>query len=389
MSIRKSFLPFSRPTIGPEEINEVVDTLKSGWITTGPKTERFENDFASYIGSQHSIALASATAGLHLALLAMDICPGDEVITSSMTFAATVNQIVLRGATPVLVDIDYNNMLIDVKKIEAKITPKTKLILPVHFAGAPVDMDPIIKLAHQHGLKVLEDAAHAVGTRYKSKHVGCLGTAGVFSFHPIKNMTTGEGGIFATNDNQLAEKVRLLKFHGLSKEAWKRYQKESVSQYDVMIPGYKYNMMDIQAALGIQQLAKLDTFIRQRTQLAAWYDELLAEVTEIERPARPVYDHLHTWHLYIIKLRLERLKIDRDTFMQELKKRNIGTGLHFKAIHLHDYYQKTLGYPRGSLPVTEKASESIVSLPLFPLMTQDDIRDVVLAIKDIISLNKN
>jgi len=385
---RKEYLPFSRPSIGQEEIDEIVDTLRSGWITSGPKTRRFEDEFRAYVGCKHAIALSSATGGLHLGLMAMGIGPGDEVVTSPMTFAATINQIVLTGATPVLVDIDDQTMMMRVDRIEEKITKKTRLILPVHFAGAPADMDPILNLAQKYDLKVLEDAAHGLGTRYKGRHVGAIGDGGVFSFHPIKNMTTAEGGMFVTNDEELANKVRLLRFHGLSADAWERYHRGGIVHSDVAIPGYKYNLTDLQASLGIHQLAKLDNFNRRRAQLASTYDRLLTSVRAIDRPGRPSYEHHHGWHLYVIRLRLERLRIDRDQFINALKKRNIGTGFHFKAIHLHRYYAGKLGYDRGSLPIAESTSDRILSLPLFPDMTEKDVKDVVSAIKDIVRLNE-
>ena len=381
---RSGFLPFSRPSIGQEEIEEVADTLKSGWITTGTKTQRFEHAFGDYVRSKHAIALSSATAGLHLGLIALDIGPGDEVITSPMTFVATVNQIVLTGARAVLIDIDPHTLMIDTNQIEERITDRTKAILPVHFAGAPADMDPIVDLAKKHGLKVLEDGAHGLGTRYKGRHVGVIGDAGVFSFHPIKNITTGEGGMFVTDDDDLANTIRLLKFHGLSSEAWQRYHRDGVPQVELIMPGYKYNMTDLQASLGIHQLAKLDRFNVRRTELADLYTRLLSPLEVLDLPGLPSYDHQHGWHLYTVRLRTGHLGIDRDTFIKELKRRNIGTGLHFRAVHLYDYYAKTLGYPRGSLPVAADASERILSLPLFPGMGDDDVHDVAGAIRDIL-----
>ncbi|MBW2121189.1 MAG: DegT/DnrJ/EryC1/StrS family aminotransferase, partial [Deltaproteobacteria bacterium] len=287
----RGFLPFSRPSIGPEEIEEVIDTLKSGWITTGLKARRFEEAFRAYVGCKHAVALASATGGLHIGLMAMGIGPGDEVITSPMTFAATVNQIVLLGALPVLVDVEPETLMMDTRRLEERITDRTALILPVHFAGAPADMDAVLEVAEKHNVKVLEDAAHGLGTRYKGRHIGAIGDGGVFSFHPIKNITTAEGGMFVTDDDDLAEKVRILKFHGLGGEAWQRYRRSGVSHYDVLMPGYKYNMTDLQASLGIHQLAKLDTFNQRRRDLAALYDRLLASVEVVDLPGRPSYDH--------------------------------------------------------------------------------------------------
>lgn len=381
---RASFLPFSSPSIGEEEIREVVETLRSGWITTGPKTERFEEAFKEAVGCRNAIALSSATAGLHIALKALGIRDGDEVITSPMTFASTVNQIVLAGANPVFTDIEFHHLMMDVSQVEEKITPRTRLVIPVHFAGAPVDMDPLLEIAGKHNLAVLEDAAHGAGTLYRGRPVGNLGLGGIYSFHPIKNMTTGEGGMFVTDDDELAETIRLLKFHGLSREAWKRYGRTGRANYDVLMPGFKYNMTDIQAALGIHQLAKLPDFCRKRAWLAEQYDQAFAGVEEVVRPGRPSYPHFHAWHLYVIKLQLEALSIDRDTFMEELKKRNIGTGLHFKAVHLHPYYQEKMGFRRGTLPSAEKASDRILSLPLFPGMEEEDLEDCVAALKDVI-----
>ncbi|UFS68568.1 DegT/DnrJ/EryC1/StrS aminotransferase family protein [Geomonas sp. RF6] len=386
--MRETFLPFSIPTIGDEEINEVVDSLRSGWITTGPKVKRFEEAFKSYTGAPFAVPLASATAGLHLALLALKLAPGDEVITTPMTFAATVTMILQSGGTPVLADIQPGTLNIDPEKIRARITPRTKAIIPVHFAGQPCDMDAIFAIAAEHGIAVIEDAAHAIGTEYKGKRIGSLNSVSVFSFHPIKNITTGEGGMVATANEQMAEEISLMKFHGMNREAWKRYEASGTPNYDIVLPGFKYNMMDLQAALGLHQLDKLDGFIGKRQELAQIYQDAFAEVPEIATPSLVPYPHRHAWHLYTPLVRIEELSIDRDRFMVELKARNIGTGLHFKAIHHHSYYQETLRIPAGELPVADYASERILSLPLFPLMTPDDARDVVAAVKDVIAANR-
>ncbi len=383
--MRKEFLPFSIPTIEEEEIREVVDSLQSGWITTGPKVKRFEEEFKAYVGAPYAVPLSSATAGLHLALLAMGVGPGDEVITTPMTFAATVNVILHAGATPVLADIEPGTLNIDVQAVRRKVTERTKVIVPVHFAGLPCDMDPLFALADEFGIKVMEDAAHAVGTEYKGTRIGSFDTVSVFSFHPIKNITTGEGGMVCTRDEKLAEEVSLLKFHGMSREAWKRYSSQGTPNYDIVLPGFKFNMMDIQASLGIHQLRKLDRFIEKRTEIAEYYNAAFAEVDEIVTPAAAPYVYRHAWHLYTPLVRIERLTIDRDAFMAELKKENIGTGLHFKAVHHHPYYRENLPVPVGELPHADYASDRILSLPLFPKMTMEDAQDVVEAVKNVIA----
>ena len=386
--MRSEFLPFSIPTIEDDEINEVVDSLKSGWITTGPKVKRFEEAFKSYVGAPYAVPLSSATAGLHLALLALDLGPSDEVITTPMTFAATVSMIVRAGAKPVLADIDPDTLNIDTEMIREKITERTKAIVPVHFAGQPCDMDTIFALAKEFDLRVIEDAAHAVGTEYKGKRIGSLDSVSVFSFHPIKNITTGEGGMVCTRDEAFAEEISLMKFHGMSREAWKRYESSGTPNYDIMLPGFKYNMMDIQAALGIHQLRKLDAFIAKRSEIARFYNASFAEVEEVRTPGLVPWDHRHAWHLYTPLIRIEKLAIDRDRFMEELKKANIGTGLHFKAVHHHPYFRRTLNIAPGDLANADYASDRILSLPLFPRMTMDDARDVVEAVKNVIARNR-
>lgn len=386
--MRQEFLPFSTPTIEDDEINEVVDSLKSGWITTGPKVKRFEDAFKAYVGAPYAVPLSSATAGLHLALLALKLHEGDEVITTPMTFASTVSMIILCGATPVLVDIEPGTLNIDAGKIREKITAKTKAVVPVHFAGQSCDMDAIFALAREFNLTVIEDAAHAAGTEYKGKRIGSFDSTSIFSFHPNKNITTGEGGMLCTTDETLAEEVSLLKFHGMSREAWKRFSATGNPNYEILLPGFKYNMMDIQAALGIHQLPKLDGFIAKRTEIAAFYNAAFVDVPELARPTRAPYEQRHAWHLYTPLIRIEQLTIDRDQFMAELKKLNIGTGLHYKAIHHHPYYRDTLQIPAGAFPNADYASDRILSLPLFPKMTMDDARDVVEAVKDVIAKNK-
>jgi len=382
--MRTTFLPFSTPTIDEAEINEVVDSLKSGWITTGPKVKRFEDAFKSYVGARFAVPLSSATAGLHLTLLALGIKEGDEIITTPMTFASTVSMIVLCGGKPVLADIEPDTLNIDISKVRDKITPHTKAIIPVHFAGQACDMDPLFSLATEFGLRIIEDAAHAAGAEYKGKRIGSLKSISIFSFHPNKNITTGEGGMVCTADETLAEEISLLKFHGMNREAWKRFAASGTPNYDIVMPGFKYNMMDIQAAIGIHQLPKLDGFINKRRDIAEFYNQELGDLDELALPSYASYKQRHAWHLYTPLIRIEQLTIDRDRFMAELKKHNIGSGLHYKAIHHHTWYRKNMPTADNELPIASYASERIFSLPLFPKMTMDDARDVVEAVKSVI-----
>lgn len=383
--MRETFLPFSTPTIEDAEINEVVDSLKSGWITTGPKVKRFEDDFKAYVGAQFAVPLSSATAGLHLTLLALGIKEGDEIITTPMTFASTVSMIVLCGGTPVLADIEPGTLNIDVARVREKITPRTRAVIPVHFAGQACDMDPLFLLAQEYGITIIEDAAHAAGTEYKGKRVGSLDSISIFSFHPNKNITTGEGGMVCISDENIAEEISLLKFHGMSREAWKRFSATGTPNYDIILPGFKYNMMDIQAAIGIHQLPKLDGFIDKRRDIAEFYNQEFADVPELALPQYAPYQQRHAWHLYTPLVRIEKLAIDRDRFMVELKKHNIGTGLHYKAIHHHAWYKEHFPVADELLPNASYASERILSLPLFPKMTMDDARYVVQAVRNVIA----
>lgn len=381
--MEEPFLPFSRPGITREAIDEVVACLESGWITTGPRTRRFEEALQAYLGAPRVLALSSATAGLHLALLGLDLKPGDEVITTPMTFAATLNTIVLAGGRPVLVDIEDNSYNIDVGQIESAISPRTRAIVPVHFAGCPVDLDPLYALAGKHDLRVIEDAAHAIGAGYKGRRIGSFGDVQVFSFHPNKNMTTGEGGAVSTRDDELASKIALLRFHGMDREAWDRFGKKGSQHYEIVVPGFKYNMMDIQAALGLHQLPLLDGFIARRTELASRYLELLRDWAQWTLPSSPAFEHRHAWHLFAPLLNPEQAGVDRDAFMAEMKTRNIGTGLHYRAAHLYPYYREQYGYRAGQFPNAEAVSERIVSLPLFPAMTDADQDRVIDAMRNL------
>ena len=381
--MRDAFLPFSRPSVGDEEIKEIIDSIHSGWITTGPKVEKFAALFRDYVGAKFAAPVSSATAGLHLALIAHGVGPGDEVITTPMTFAATVNIIDLVGATPVLADIDRGTLQIRVAEIEKKVTAKTKAIIPVHFAGQPVDLDPLLDLAGKKNLVLIEDAAHAVGTEYKGKKIGAFPTTSVFSFHPNKNMTTGEGGVVVSTDEKINDAVGLLRFHGMDKNAWKRFDKAGSPRYDIVAPGYKYNMMDIQAAIGLHQLPKLDGFIRERTRRAMAYQAAFKGLKGLLLPVAVPYPHRHAWHLYTPLIDIDALKIDRDAFMAELKKRNIGTGLHYQAVHEFSYYAKRYGWKPESYPEAHFVSERILSLPLFPSMTDKDQADTIEAVRDV------
>lgn len=374
------FLPFSKPSISQAAIDDVVACLKSGWITTGPRVAQFTDALKEYFNAPHALPLTSATAGLHIALLAMNLEPGDEVITTPLTFAATLNTIVLAGGKPVLVDIDPHTLNMDVNRIESAITKRTRVIMPVHFAGLAVDMDPIYELAARHGLRVLEDAAHAIGTEYKGKRIGSFGDTQVFSFHPNKNMTTGEGGCIVTRDQALADQIALLRFHGIDRQAWNRFTKNGSQDYEIVLPGYKYNMMDLQAAIGIHQLNELGGFIKRRNELAERYQEALSDWPQWTLPQAPAYDQMHAWHLYTPRINEEVAGMDRNQFMQAMKDLNIGTGLHYRAVHLYPYYRQAFGFNPGDFPHAEDAGDRIVSLPLFPSMTDaehDRVLDVM------------
>lgn len=376
MKKRKEFMPFSKPVIRQQEIQEVVDSLESGWITTGPKVQKFEQMFYDWSGGQEAIAVNSATAGLHLALACLDLKEDDEVISTPLTWPSTVNNIEICKGKTVFADIDRDTFQIDPVEIEKKITSKTRAVIPVHFAGAPCDLDAIREICQRHNLILIEDAAHAVGTRYKDQLIGEKSQFAVFSFHPIKNITTGEGGMILCDDSSYAARMRRLRFHGISRDAWKRYSKGGVPQYEVEEPGYKYNMLDIQAAIGIHQFKSLDEFNLKRGQLARSYHELLAGIPEIMPLKEVSWPHLHAWHLYIVRLDIDSLTIDRDGFIAELQQENIGTGLHFPAVHLQKYYREKYGFKRGDYPNAEWNSDRLFSLPLYPALTEDDLKDV-------------
>jgi len=381
--VRKEFLPPFSPMIGREEIDEVVDTLQSDWITTGPKTHRFEELFREYVGSRHAIALNSCTAGLHLSLAAAGIEAGDEVITTPFTFAATANVIMHQGARPVLVDIDRATYNIDAESIEQRISDRTKAIMPVHYAGQPCDMDRILRLKDKYDLVIIEDAAHALGATYKGKKIGTIGDFTSFSFYATKNLTTVEGGMVTTDSDEFAEKIRVMGLHGISRDAWKRYSSEGSWYYEIMYPGYKYNMTDVQASIGIHQLEKFDAMQERRGAIARMYNEAFEAMPELVTPE--VKDYAHpAWHLYALQLNTDILRIGRAEFIEALKAENIGTSVHFIPIHLHPYYRERFGFRKGDFPNAEYVYEHEVSIPLYPKMSDEDVEDVVTAIKKIV-----
>lgn len=380
--MRETFLPYSPPLIGEDEIDEVVDTLKSNWITTGPKTRKFERQFANYTESSAALALNSCTAGLHSALVTLGIGPGDEVITTPLTFAASVNVIEHTGACPVLVDVEADTLNINPRLVSKAVTPKTKAILPVHFAGHPVDLAVITAVAEQHQLAIVEDAAHALGAKYQGTPIGGTGNPTAFSFYATKNLTTGEGGML-TGDADFLNAARTISLHGMSREAWKRYQQGGTWRYDIVAPGFKYNMTDIQASLGIWQLKKFACYQQRRQEIATTYNQAFAKYGEIELPA--VRDGIqHAWHLYPIRLRLDQLSIDRDQFIVELTNRKIGSSVHFIPIHFHSYYRNKYQFQADDFPIANDSFSRILSIPLNQAMTDVDVNDVINAVTDVV-----
>jgi dTDP-4-amino-4,6-dideoxygalactose transaminase len=384
---RETTLPFSKPEIGDEEIDEVVRVLRSGWITTGPLTAQFEKEFAAAHGARHALSFASCTGALHVVPLALGLKEGDEVIVPGLTWPATSNMVIACGARPVFADIDPSTWNLDPAAVERALTPRTRMVIPVHFAGQPADLDALRDVLRQAGredVTILEDAAHAAGASYQGRPIGACtanGTAAAcFSFHPIKNMTTGEGGMVTTDDDDLAARIKLWKFHGVQRDAWKAYSaaEKAPATYDVVLPGFKYNLTDIQSALGVHQLRKLPRFNARRAEIAALYQRELSGIEGLDLPGAAPYEHVHPWHLFTV------LAPDRAAFMDGLRALGIGTGLHFEAVHLHTYYRERFGYREGMLPVAEKVCSRIVSLPLFPAMTDGDAADVVQAVREVL-----
>ena len=380
-------LPFHKPDIGEEEIQSVVETLGSGWLTTGYKSRSFEEHFVRYLGCQHAVAVNSGTAALHLALDAVCIDEGDEVIVPTMTFTATAEVVLYFRARPVLVDCEAGTLNIDPLDIERKITPRTKAIIPVHIAGQSCNMDRIVEIARRHNLKVIEDAAHALPTHYKGKMIGTIGDITCFSFYVTKPIATGEGGMAVTDNPEWAERMRIMSLHGISKDAWKRYTNEGSWFYEVHYPGFKYNLTDIAAAIGIEQLKKCDRFWAARKRIAVVYNEGFAAFPEVKPPAQAPYSD-HAWHLYIIQLETEKLKIDRGQFITALKERGIGTSVHFIPLHLHPFYRDTFGYKPEDFPVASRVFERIISLPIYPSMSDQSVQRVIAAVTDVVEKNR-
>ena len=376
-------LPFHKSWLEEEEHREVEDTLNSGWLTTGPKAQKFEEAFKDYIGCKHAVALNSCTAGLNLALTVQNFAEGDEVITTPMTFPATTNVILLQRLKPVFADIEPGTLTIDPRKIEAKITPRTRAIIPVHFAGHPCDMTPIQELGDRHKLVIIEDAAHALESGYKGKKIGNLGNATAFSFYANKNITTGEGGMLVTNDDALAETIRIMRLQGISRDAWKRYGKSGFSHWEHTLAGHKCNMSDLNASIGMHQIKKVERFMTLRKKYVSMYDRAFADVAELETLAvRDYATHAH--HLYVISLHLERLTIDRDGFLDAIQSTGIGVALHYVALHLQPYYVKNFNTKPQDFPIASNYSERVITLPLYPKMSSEDVERVIETVKDLI-----
>lgn len=388
MKTRDDFLVFGSPLIESAEMDEVLATMKSGWIGTGPRVHKFEEMFRAYKGAPYAIALNSCTAALHLALNVVGIGPGDEVIVPAMTFAATANAVIHSGGVPVFADCRRDTMNIDPGEIEAKLTPRTRAVIVVHFAGRPCDMDEIMAIARKHDLKVIEDCAHTIEAEYKGKHTGLFGDIGCFSFYVTKNIITGEGGMAITQNEKYADEIKILALHGMSKDAWKRFSDDGYKHYQVVFAGFKYNMMDMQAAMGIHQLPRIHRYHKRRQEVWQFYNEAFRDLPVVlPAPAPP---HIkHSYHLYTLLLDTGKLSITRDRFMDEMTRRNIGVGVHYIALHLHPYYREKFGCKADDFPNARWISERTVSLPLSPKLTQQDVADVVAAVRDVILKNRS
>lgn len=379
--MREEYLPFACPALGEEEIREVVETLRSGWITTGPKTRLFEQEFAAFLGAPAALALNSCTAALHTALVALGIGPGDEVITTPMTFAASVNVIEHAGARPVLADVEPDTLNIDPRRIEAALSPRSRAVIAVHYAGHPAELDQISEICLRHGLALIEDAAHAFPARYRGRLIGATENPAAFSFYATKNLATGEGGML-TGGGQFIDQARVISLHGMSRDAWRRYQREGSWFYEVMLPGFKYNMPDIQASLGLGQLRKIGVMQQRRREVVRAYGEAFACHDAFELPAERSHVE-HAWHLYVLRLRDGALAIGRDRFIEELAARNIGASVHFIPVHLHPYYRQKYGYRPAEFPLACGAYRRLLSLPLHPGLDDADLADVIEAVLDV------
>jgi dTDP-4-amino-4,6-dideoxygalactose transaminase len=381
LKYRSTFLPFSPPSISEEEIEAVVDTLRSDWITTGPKTKSFESEFAKYLGVTDALALNSCTAGMHVALATLGIGPGDEVITTPMTFCSSVNVIEHVGARPVLVDVKPDTLTLDPARVAEAVTSHTRAIMPVHFAGHPVDMKPLMEIARLHQLYVIEDAAHAIPAFYEGQRIGTFGDFASFSFYATKNLTTAEGGMLVGSPDNIA-RARILSLHGMSRDAWKRYSAEGSWYYEVVAPGFKYNMTDIQAAMGLVQLKRLDQMQERRRQIVAHYSSAFKMIEALATPIERS-NVQSAWHLYVLRLNLDRLRINRAQFIEELRTRNIGTSVHFIPVHLHPYYRDKYGWKADDFPIAYREYQRVVTLPLHPRLSDEDVADVIAAVSDV------
>jgi len=382
--VHNDYLPFALPDIDDTELEKISEVLNSGWITTGSKTRQFEAEFAATVGAKHAVAVNSCTAAMHLALEAIGLQPGDEVITTPYTFAATAEVIRYFNARPVLIDIEPGAFNLDTTRLAAAVTPRTRAILPVHIAGLPAELDAIHAVAHAHHLAVIEDAAHAFPTCYKGRSVGSLSDFTCFSFYATKTLTTGEGGMICTDNDAWAERCRIMALHGISRDAWKRYSAEGTWYYEITAPGYKYNMTDIAAAMGLAQLAKANRMWRRRVEIATRYTATFHQLPELESPANAPAGSQHSWHLYMLRLHLDRLRLDRAQFIDQLKARGIGTSVHFIPLHVHPYYRETYGYCPEDFPVAYREYKREISLPIYSKMTDDDVQRVIDAVQEIV-----
>ncbi len=382
--MRSTYLPFAFPDTDEEEINEIADAIRSGWVTSGPKVQQFEADFARLIGAKYAVAVNSCTAALHLALDAIGLKSSDEVITTPLTFAATAEVVRYFNARPVFIDVDPISLNMDISLLESAITPKTRAIIPVHLAGLPVDMPKLCPIARERGIKVIEDAAHSLPTVYNHRAKNSLGDIVCFSFYATKTITTGEGGMICTENEEWADHCRFMSLHGISRDAWKRYTEEGSWYYEILAPGYKYNMTDVAAAMGLAQLRKVEKMWKRRKEIAEMYNKAFSTMPALQIPFIPNDDVRHAWYLYTLRLNLEQLRIDRDKFIDELRKHKIGTSVHFIPLHIHPYYRKTYGYNPQDYPVAFNEYKRIISLPIYSRMSDQDVYDVIEAVQQIV-----
>lgn len=382
INIRDTYLPFAKPDTDQDEIDLVSEVIASGWLTTGPKTREFEEEFAKYVGAKHAIAVNSATAAMHIALEAAGIQAGDEVITTTFTFAATAEVVRYFNAKPILVDIDPVTLNIDVDQVAQTVTPRTKAVIPVHVGGHAANLTAIQQIADQYGLVVIEDAAHALPTHYKGQLIGSISDFTAFSFYATKTLATGEGGMLTTDNDEWADRCRVMSLHGISKDAWNRYASEGSWYYEIIAPGFKYNMTDVAAALGLVQLSKLERMNRRRMEIAHQYDAAFNVHPALEPPTISP-DSTHPYHLYVLRLNLDALTIDRSIFIEHLRTANIGVSVHWIPLHMHPYYRETYGYEPEDFPVAYAQFQRIISLPIYSAMSDQDVADVITAVTQI------